>query len=49
MVPANMHEPIRQDAIVLQRAANNPAAKALTQYLQGDKAKALIQSYGYSF
>lgn len=49
MVPADMHEPIRQDAVVLQRAANNPAAKALTQYLQSDKAKQVIKSFGYSF
>ena len=49
MVPTEMHEPIRQDAVVLQRAANNPAAKALAQYLQGDKAKAVIKAYGYSF
>ena len=37
------------DAVVLQRAAHNPAAKALAQYLQGDKARAVIRAYGYSF
>ena len=49
IVPASMHEPIRQDAIVLNSAKNNPAATALMQYLKGDKARALIKSYGYAF
>lgn len=49
VVPASMHAPIRQDAIVLKPAQGNPAASALMQYLRGDKARAVIQSYGYSF
>ncbi len=49
MVPSAMHEPIRQDAIVLSSAKDNAAATALMQYLQGDKARAIIRSYGYGF
>ena len=49
MVPASMHEPIRQDAIVLNTAKDNAAAKALMDYLRGDKARAIISSYGYAF
>lgn len=49
IVPASMHEPIRQDAIVLNSAKDNAAAKALMDYLQGDKARAIIKSYGYAF
>jgi molybdate transport system substrate-binding protein len=49
VVPANLHETIRQDAIVLKPAQGNEAAAALMQYLRGDKARAVIQSYGYSF
>lgn len=49
VVPAEMHEPIRQDAIVLKPGAGNAAAKALMEYLRGDKARAVIKSYGYSF
>ena len=49
VVPAGMHEPIRQDAIVLKAAQGNEAAAALMQYLRGDKARAIIKSYGYSF
>lgn len=48
-VPEDMHEPIRQDAVVLRRAEANPAASALVQYLKGDKARAVIKAYGYSF
>ena len=49
LVPSNMHEPIRQDAIVLNTAKDNAAAKALMDYLRGDKARAIITSYGYAF
>lgn len=49
VVPENMHSPLRQDAILLQRGQGKPAAAALLQYLRGAKARAIIQSYGYSF
>lgn len=49
VVPAQMHEPIRQDAIVLNNAKDNVAAKALMDYLKGDKARAIISAYGYAF
>lgn len=49
LVPSSMHEPIRQDAIVLNTAKDNAAAKALMDYLHGDKARAIISSYGYAF
>lgn len=49
IVPAELYSPIRQDGIVLQRASGNPAAQALLDYLQGPEARAIIQSYGYSF
>ena len=48
-VPASMHAPIRQDAIVLNSAKDNEAATALMQYLRGEKAHEIIRSYGYSF
>lgn len=49
LVPSSMHEPIRQDAVVLNTAKDNAAAKALMDYLRGDKARAIITSYGYAF
>ena len=47
IVPANLHNPIRQDAVILDKGANNAAARALETYLKSDKAKAIIRSYGY--
>ena len=47
IVPEAMHDPIRQDAVILKKGENNPAAKALADYLKGPKATAIIKSYGY--
>lgn len=49
LVPATLYTPIRQDAILLNRGRDKAAATALLQYLRGDKARAIIQSYGYEF
>ena len=47
IVPADLHEPIRQDAVILNKGKDNAAAKALVEYLKGPKAAAVIKSYGY--
>lgn len=47
IVPADMYEPIRQDALILKKGESNPAAKALVDYLKGPKASEVIKSYGY--
>ena len=47
VVPARLHQPIRQDAVLLERGKDNPAAAALLQYLRSDAAKAVIRSFGY--
>lgn len=49
VVPANLHAPLRQDAVVLGSGRDNPAAQALAAYLKGDKARAIIKGYGYEF
>ena len=49
VVPANLHAPIRQDAVVLAAGKDNPAAAALSAYLRGEKARAIIRSYDYEF
>ncbi len=46
-VPAEMHQPIRQDAVLLIKGKDNPAAMALLAYLRSEPAKAVIRSYGY--
>jgi len=48
IVPAAMHQPIRQDAVILAGGKGNAAAEALMKYLRGAKATALIKSYGYA-
>ncbi len=47
IVPENLYAPIRQDAVLLARAADNPAARALVEYLKGAPARAIIASFGY--
>lgn len=49
LVPAHLHTPIRQDAIVLASGKDNAAALALAGYLRGEKARQIIRSYGYDF
>ncbi len=49
VVPAAMYQPIRQDAIVLSRAKDNPAAQALLDFLKTPAAQAVIKAYGYTF
>ena len=46
-VPANLYQPILQDAVLLAKGRDKPAASALLAYLKGDKARAIIKSYGY--
>ena len=48
-VPAQLHDPIRQDAALLLPGKDSAAAAALLKYLRGDKARTIIQAYGYSF
>jgi len=47
IVPANLHPPIKQDAVLLDRGKGKPAAEAWLSYLRGDKARAVIRSFGY--
>jgi len=48
VVPASLHAPIRQDAVVLAKGKDNPAAAALMKYLKSDQARTVIKSYGYA-
>jgi molybdate transport system substrate-binding protein len=47
IVPAKYYPQIRQDAVILDKGRGKPAAEALMKYLKGDKAKAVIKSFGY--
>jgi len=48
-VPANLHNTIAQDAVLLKTGANNEAAKAFLAFLKGPEARKVIQKYGYGF
>ncbi|AZE89470.1 molybdate ABC transporter substrate-binding protein [Pseudomonas orientalis] len=48
IVPASLHDPIKQDAVILTKGKDSAAAKALVDYLKGPKAAAVIKSYGYA-
>ena len=47
IIPTSLHAPIRQDAVALSNSKDNVAAAALLGYLKGEKAKAIIKSFGY--
>jgi molybdate transport system substrate-binding protein len=47
IVPGNLHDPIRQDAVILESGKENPAVAELFAYLKGEKARAIIRDFGY--
>ena len=47
IVPAKLHEPLHQDAVLLTKGKNNKAAVALLAFLKTDKAKTVIRYFGY--
>lgn len=49
IVPAGLHQPLRQDAVLLVRGQGNPAAEALLGWLRSEKSRALIRRFGYDF
>jgi molybdate transport system substrate-binding protein len=48
LVPENLHSPIRQDAVLLKRGANDEASKAFLAFLKEPEVRAIIESFGYS-
>jgi molybdate transport system substrate-binding protein len=46
-VPSHLHEPIKQDVILLTKGKDNQAAKALMAFMGGPQAKKIIERYGY--
>jgi molybdate transport system substrate-binding protein len=47
LVPQSLHTPIRQDAVLLKKGADNEAATAFISFLKGPEAHAIIEKYGY--
>lgn len=48
VVPADLHQPIAQAAVLLKEGENNPAAVAFFDFLKSDEAVAVIHASGYS-
>lgn len=46
-VPPDLHQPIEQQAIILERATNNTAASDFLKFLTGDTGRAIIARHGY--
>lgn len=47
VVPADLHRPLLQDAVLLAPGRDNAAASALLMYLRGDAARAVLRAHGY--
>ena len=47
VVPQELYNPIRQDAVLLKLGAGNEAATAFIGFLKGPEARAIIEKYGY--
>ncbi len=47
LVPSNLYSPIRQSAVLLSGAKDKAAAQAFLDFLKGEKAAAIIRSFGY--
>jgi molybdate transport system substrate-binding protein len=47
IVPADLYEPIRQDAVLLKTGEANPAATAFIDFLKSEQAVAVIEASGY--
>jgi len=48
LVPESLHQPLQQAFVLTQHGADNVAAKAFAEYVQGAPARALMASYGFA-
>jgi molybdate transport system substrate-binding protein len=46
-VPEDIHEPLRQQAVLLLHGQHNEAAKAFLDYVKGSESRTIIQRFGY--
>ena len=46
-VPEDLHDPIRQDAVLLLHGAQNPAATGFLEFLNSGGARGYIRASGY--
>jgi len=48
IMPDSMHEPIRQDAVLLRHGDSNSVAKAYIDFLRSEASRQVITSFGYA-
>ncbi len=48
LVPATLYNPLRQDALLLEKGKGKPAAVAFLRYMKSKKALIVMRSYGYA-
>jgi molybdate transport system substrate-binding protein len=48
IVPAELHEPIKQDVVLLKHGADNAAATGFIDFLKSDAAVTVIEAAGYT-
>jgi molybdate transport system substrate-binding protein len=46
-LPQALYDPVEQQAVLLERASANPAAREFLAWLQGDRARSLVRDGGY--
>jgi molybdate transport system substrate-binding protein len=47
VVPEDLHDSIRQDAVLLKTGEDSEAARAFVEFLKGPEAAAIIEKFGY--
>ena len=47
VVPAALHAPLKQDAVLLARGKDSAAAASFLEFLRGPLARKIVHSYGY--
>lgn|SRR5690625_25786 len=48
LVPADLYQPIKQDAVLLVKGQDNPAALEFLRFLHTEPAQEIIKKYGYA-
>jgi molybdate transport system substrate-binding protein len=46
-VPTDLHQPIKQAVVLLEKGKANPAARAMLEFIRSPQAQAIIARYGY--
>jgi molybdate transport system substrate-binding protein len=46
-VPPTLHDPVIQEAVLLNRGATNAAARAFLEYMNSSTAHTIIRQHGY--